>query len=248
MEIDAKFLLFINCDLYFSTMRIKDNISDEFGEFSKNYTNDMIGCVPYYLELIESFVESLPKNFQPKTILDLGCGNGNITARLLELFPNAGYVLLDASPQMLALCNERFKNKNSTYIESYFQNYTFKENYFDLIVAGFSLHHCNSKEKENLFRSIFKSLKKGGLFSFSDLMISKTHVKHPEFLKTWKVFVDTNFPDGKKWKWLKEHYDEFDKPDDFDKQLKWLRKAGFMTIETRINKNDWKHIQAIKID
>ena len=66
-------------------MEIKGNIAIEFDEFSKNYTTDMIGCVPHYLRLVESFIKYLPENFSPTSILDLGCGNGNITEKLIQL-------------------------------------------------------------------------------------------------------------------------------------------------------------------
>lgn len=227
-------------------MKIKDTIAEEFSEFSKNYTDDMIGCVPHYLKLMSCFTETLPEKLNPQNILDLGCGNGNVTSTLVKSFPNSAYTLLDASQEMLNLCKKRFENYTIEYVESYFNDFDFKENQYDLIVAGFSLHHCDSKEKRELFKKINSSLKKGGIFSYTDLMISKNNAEHSTLLKQWKVFVDTNFPDGEKWKWLKEHYDEFDKPDNYKDQLKWLKDAGFKTIEITTRKDYWMHLQTIK--
>lgn len=227
-------------------MKIKDNIAEEFSEFSKNYTEDMIGCVPHYLELMSSFTESLPTEFNPENILDLGCGNGNVTSTIIKSFPHSKYTLLDASQEMLCLCKKRFENYLVKYIESYFNNFDFKENQFDLIVAGFSLHHCTSNEKKKLFQKIYRSLKRGGIFSCTDLMISKDNPKHQALLKEWKIFVDSNFPDDEKWNWLQEHYNEFDKPDNYDDQIKWLKNAGFNNIEITTKKGYWMHLQAIK--
>lgn len=227
-------------------MKIKDTIAEEFSEFSKNYTQDMIGCVPHYLTLMESFTKNLQENFYPKRILDLGCGNGNVTATLVKKFPDAEYTLLDASQEMLRLCKQQFKKQNVNYIESYFQDYTFQKGYFDLIVAGFSLHHCNSEEKRKLFNEIYYTLNTGGVFSCADLMLSKNNSHHPTLLKEWKAFVEANFPDGEKWKWLQEHYQEFDKPDDYQNQISWLKNAGFNTVEITTKKGYWIHLQAIK--
>lgn len=227
-------------------MRIEDNIANEFNIFSVNYTNDMIRCVPHYLKLTSAFTDGLTKGFAPRNILDLGCGNGNVTSQLLQLFPESNYTLLDASPEMINLCKNLFKGYSIEYITSYFKGYTFKEDYYDLITAGFSLHHCNSEEKKTLFQSIYRSLKKEGLFGCSDLMMNKNRPEHSKLLKQWKDFVARSFPDDEKWKWLMEHYEEFDKPDDYVDQLKWLEQAGFKNVTLTTHDSYWAHIRAIK--
>jgi ubiquinone/menaquinone biosynthesis C-methylase UbiE len=206
----------------------------------------MIRCVPFYLELITAFTNELPTKFKPKRILDLGCGNGNVTAHLLQYFPNANYVLLDASKQMIDLCRTRFNGFSAEYITSYFKDYEFKAGQFDMIIAGFSVHHCDSAEKRQLFKRIFRSLKPGGIFGCSDLMIDKTKPEHIPFLKKWESFVNQNYPDGEKWEWLMEHYQEFDKPESLEKQLQWLREAGFKQIEETVLDHYWTFIRAIK--
>jgi ubiquinone/menaquinone biosynthesis C-methylase UbiE len=227
-------------------MEIRDSIANEFNEFSKNYTNDMVRCVPHYLKLISAFTDHLPQDFVPNRILDLGCGNGNVTSRLLQLFPDSHFTLLDASREMINICKDQFNTYNVEYIESYFKDYKFKNEYFDLITAGFSLHHCNSQEKKLLFHRIYGSLRKGGIFACSDLMINKNKPEHVILLNNWKTFVYESFPEDEKWEWLMEHYGEFDKPDDYNDQLEWLQEAGFKKIMLPINKSYWAHFQALK--
>jgi ubiquinone/menaquinone biosynthesis C-methylase UbiE len=227
-------------------VKIKDNIAEEFNEFSKNYTADMVGCVPYYLELMSCFTGDLPKDFKPRKILDLGCGNGNVTHRLIQKFPDAEYTLVDASQEMISLCQKEFKLYNLNCIQCYFNEFYFQEDNYDLVVAGFSLHHCNSVEKQELFKKIYGSLKKGGFFACSDLMLSKSNPKHSKLKEQWKSFVHLTFPDGEKWKWLMEHYSEFDKPDNFSDQKSWLKDAGFTKIIYSSFEDYWVHFQAIK--
>ena len=105
-------------------MKLQKNIALEFNEFSKNYTQDMIGCVPHYLELMESFIKFLPTHFQPKTILDLGSGNGNVSAQLLPYFPDAQYTLVDASAEMIRICQERFSNYQISFANCYFDEFS----------------------------------------------------------------------------------------------------------------------------
>jgi ubiquinone/menaquinone biosynthesis C-methylase UbiE len=222
------------------------NIALEFNDFSKNYTNDMIGCAPHYLQLVSSFVKSLPDNFKPNSILDLGCGNGNITAQLVSYFPNAIFKLVDASSEMIDLCRNQFNDYDFIYSNMYFKDFLFNAESYDLIVAGFSLHHCDNTEKQSVFKDINSSLTKGGIFSYSDLMITKTNPDHPMLLKEWGKFVNNNFPDGKKWAWVMEHYEAFDKPTDYLVQIEWLKNAGFGNIQIAFKKEYWVHLQAVK--
>lgn len=227
-------------------MKTANTIALEFNDFSKNYTNDMIGCVPHYLSLISSFCNQFPNNFNPTSILDLGSGNGNVTAQLIPYFPNATFTLVDASAEMINLCRSQFKDYNVVYVNTYFKDFLFEEDNYDLIVAGFSLHHCDDNEKQSLFKNIHTSLKKGGIFSYTDLMISKTNPDHEMLLIKWEKFVNNNFSDGKKWTWLMEHYEAFDKPIDYMVQIEWLINSGFTDIQIPFKNEYWTHLQAIK--
>ena len=222
------------------------DIALEFNEFSKNYTDDMIRCVPKYLELLSGFTRYLPPDFQPQRILDLGCGNGNVTSLLTKKFSEAAFDLVDASEEMLELCRKQFRNYKVRYHHSYFKDFHFVQRTYDLIVAGFSLHHCSDAERQSVFKKIYQSLKHGGLFAYTDLMISKKNPDHIQLLKDWGDFVNSNFPDGDKWDWVMEHYKVYDNPTDYDIQLDWLKKAGFKKIQISFQDGYWIFLQAMK--
>ena len=227
-------------------MKVKDTIAEEFNAFSKNYTEDMVHCVPYYLELLSEFNKHMPENFQPKRILDLGCGNGNVTNTLIQLFPEADYTLVDASQEMLELCNHRFKASNINCHHSYFIDFNFKTNYYDLICASFSLHHCSAEDKKNVYNSIYASLKIGGVFACSDLMISRDDNAHSKHLRDWEDFVLKSFPDGEKWAWLLEHYNQFDTPENIEYHIQYLKNAGFKQYNFTLKEDHWAHFKAQK--
>lgn len=227
-------------------MKLQNNIAEEFNEFSKNYTADMVKVVPYYFKLLEQFSQDLPTGLNPKHILDLGCGNGNITSKLLKLFPNAHYTLLDASESMLELCKAQFGSLNKTYVQSYFQNYEFPIHQFDMVVAGFSIHHCRALDKQNLFINIYKSLSPNGMFYYSDLMVDRNTKEHETLLKFWNDFV-LNSSDNETWDWLMEHYKTYDNPDSLNNQLKWLKEAGFTDFKISMYNTYWVHLKAFKV-
>ena len=227
-------------------MKIKETLALEFNNFSKNYTDDMIGCVPYYLELLSCFSSCLPDNYNPTSILDLGCGNGNVSAELMTCFPTASYTLVDASTEMIDICRHRFSDYDITYLINYFKDVAYPVESYDLSVAGFSLHHCDDEEKQSIFNKVYASLRQGGIFSCSDLMISKSNPDHPQLLKKWESFVNQSFRDGEKWTWLMEHYEAFDKPSDYTMQLDWLKQAGFSDVKILFQEEYWIHFQAVK--
>ena len=227
-------------------MKIRETLATEFDRFSNTYTEDMIRCVPHYLRLLSSIGDGLPEGFSAQKILDLGCGNGNVTALLLEKFPEAEYTLLDASPDMLELCRKRFSSKNITCVRSYFRDYTFPVDYFDLIAASFSLHHSDSEEKQWIFPLLHAALKQGGLFTCSDLMIDKNSPEHYGLVKDWEAFVNANHPDGEKWEWLAEHYEAYDRPDDYAHQRSWLLDAGFRGVAIGWRTGHWINFSAVK--
>lgn len=227
-------------------MKIESTIDKEFDAFSVNYTEDMTKCVPYYKKLLDSFSENLPRNFRPYCILDLGCGNGNVTAQLLQKFPKASYELLDASNEMITLCKSRFSNYSIHYHTTFFNDFQFTKDKYDMIAAGFSLHHCTSDEKKKLFKNIYASLKPNGVFGICDLMIDRNSQEHPQLLLDWKNFVLSNYSSLEKWEWLMEHYQEFDKPDNLNNHFIWLKEAGFTKIEPFVNDYYWVYLRAFK--
>ena len=82
-------------------------IGQVFDEMSELYTDIMDHMVPHYRKLISSMFEYLPQSFKPKRILDLGCGNGNVSGLSMTLFPDAHYHLIDASDEMIRTCKAR---------------------------------------------------------------------------------------------------------------------------------------------
>lgn len=99
----------------------------------------------------------------PKSILDLGCGTG----QLLDCFPYSieKKIGLDSSEQMLEIA--RINYPQNQYILGDFKNFSLKQK-FDLIVCT---HDCINYliEEEDLlahFFSVKKSLKKNGFYFF----------------------------------------------------------------------------------
>lgn len=221
------------------------DIGQVFDEIQEQYTQKMIRWVPHYQELIHLLATSYPDDFSPKKVLDLGSGNGNITATLIPVFYNAQFILLDASARMLDEAQKRFSEYSFEYKQGMMQEVHFENASLDLITASFSLHHLAGQQKKSIIDAAYRWLTPGGYFSYADLFISKNDPEHETFLETWRQFVINHRVDGD-WEYLSDHYDRYDFPDNLVTQLQWLRALQFREIKLVILDQYWVYIGARK--
>jgi len=223
-------------------------VGQEFDKLEDGYTEKIRRWVPHYDDLIVSLVDGLPKEFEPQIALDLGAGNGNSTFVVRERFPEVDMVLVDASAKMIESCAERFGTSDAfTYIEKYMQELSFLPDTFDLIVAGLSLHHLQEEDKQALFKRVYEWLRPGGRFLACDIFVdTKDEEAHQEALAQWEQIAREQGSSDEDWQYLMEHYSEYDHPDSFDDQMKWLREAGFPQSSITFSRGFFGTIQGIK--
>jgi len=76
-----------------------------------------------------------------KTILDAGCGHGDILQALWV--PNAAFWGAEINHQSVALCTDRFSNKaNVNIVETTLEDLPFESDKFDYIICTEVLEHC----------------------------------------------------------------------------------------------------------
>lgn len=158
------------------------------------------------------------------TALDLGCGLGQSSFKLAEML-NYSVVAVDGSSEMLDKAKKLYSGSRITWLESMFENLSFKEESFDLIVSCLSFHFvCDLAA---LIQNCASWLKRGGLLVFS--------VRHPirtcnplgeltadkEF--SWSVNEYSN-EGPRTFKWLGQDCVNFHRT--FSTYLRFLRDAG----------------------
>ena len=242
MRAPSRFPIFVMMDKH-----ALPDIGQVFDEIADGYTSLMEDMVPHYRELITAMLSYLPQGFTPGRILDLGCGNGNVTAMCRVLYPEATYHLVDASAEMIGRCKARFGSKGMTYEQQFFQAMELQPDTYDLMIAGFSFHHVPAGEKQQLFAALHPALTEQGVLTSADLFINKDDEPyHSEVIEQWRVFSFSNGRTQEDWDWVMEHYADYDRPSAFMDQKEWLEEAGFSKVTLSWNDGAWGCFHAIK--
>ena len=78
---------------------------------------------------------------------------------------------IDLCPQMLEKLKEKYTDKSMTVVCGDYFRHPFGRNHFDVAVSFESFHHFAPVEKFRLYRKIWASLRKDGLFLLADYMV-----------------------------------------------------------------------------
>ncbi len=95
-------------------------------------------------------------------VLDLGCGDGKITAELAKLLPRGKALGIDSSPEMIAFAREKFPAgqwPNLSFEVMDASAIAFEEK-FDLVFSNAALHWI--LDHRPVLKGIYQSLKPGG--------------------------------------------------------------------------------------
>ena len=106
-------------------------------------------------------------------VLDLACGCGAVTARILEAVPSARVVGIDRDPVLLRIAREIWAgDPRVTFEQADLRNDGWRERLgvgkFDAVVTAASLHWFEPDDVSRVYREIATSLRPGGLFANLD--------------------------------------------------------------------------------
>jgi tRNA (cmo5U34)-methyltransferase len=107
-------------------------------------------------------------------ILDLGCGAGNFTLRVMQEVGPLQVSLVDLSAPMLARAESRVRAAGASSVQCWqsdLRGLDFAEGSYDAILAGAVLHHLRGEEDwHRVFRKLQCWLKPGGRLYVADLV------------------------------------------------------------------------------
>jgi trans-aconitate methyltransferase len=141
-------------------------------------------------------------------ILDLGCGDGVITAQLAELVTDGLVSGIDASQNMIDLAGKMYKAQNLRFDLIDINEINF-ENEFDIVISNAALHWI--KEHNKLLSNVFKALNANGIvrFNFAADGNCSTFFKVVQQIMAEKQY--SGYFDCFDWPWYMPTIEEYEK-------------------------------------
>ncbi len=182
-------------------------------------------------------------------MLDVGCGGGNYTLKLLERMPHLNVTLTDLSQAMLDCAIQRVQPKAVspvTAIQSDIRELDLGQQQFDIILASAVLHHLRTdSEWRSVFQKLFNALKPGGSFWIFDIVESPLAEVQAIHWRRYGEYLtalqDEAFRDEMFARILEE-----DTPKSVAYQLDLLREVGFSEVEVLHKNSCYASFGAVK--
>lgn len=171
----------------------------------------------------------------PDRVLDLACGNGDITWLLARRYPQAELWGIDLNPVMLGLARHRFRNLHLKirFLEESMISLSAPADHFDLVTGGYALR--NAPDLTRALQEVKRVLKKGGTAAFLDFSKSAfkpLQTSQIRLLRLWGCF----------WGWIFHRNpavygyiaDSLDHYPDRSSLTQLLTALGFKNIRTHL--------------
>jgi tRNA (cmo5U34)-methyltransferase len=183
------------------------------------------------LELLTESAKRLVPHAE--TLLDVGCGAGNYTLKMLGKMPNLKCTMIDLSEPMLKRANERVSKQTlkTHIINGDIRTAELGENYYDIILAGAVLHHLRDDcDWERTFAKLFGLLRPGGCLMISDLVAQDMPALTGYVWELYRNYLTEIGGDEYAGKVL-DYVEKEDSPRSVNYQLELMKKVGFKNTE-----------------
>ena len=194
----------------------------------------MLSLVPYIPD--EGFVA-----------VEVGCGEGFLSAALLEAYPSMRVVALDGSEEMRAAAGARLERFGSRAevrgFDLHARDWLPTLGGAGAVMSSLVIHHLDDGEKQTLFKQIRERMSPTGALLIADIVnpqrsevnsmmalsydsaVRARSIELTGDLRLWDRF------DAEDWNHFQTHDPDFDKPSVLSEQLRWLSEAGFAAAD-----------------
>lgn len=211
-----------------SVSEIRERFDNDVERFSNLETGQMsTQDAALVLELIAASAGRVTPG--ATRLLDLGCGAGNFSLKLAQVFPLERVTLVDLSANMLDRAMERLGalRVETRAVQCDVRDLELERESQDVIVAAAVLHHLRAEvEWAAVFRALFQALRPGGSLWIWDLIEHDIPGLQAEMWERYGAYLASLKGDEYREK-VFAYIDYEDSPRSVAFQLHHLRAAGF---------------------
>ena len=187
---------------------------------------------PLALELIaEAAAATTP---HATRLLDVGCGAGNYSLKLLGRLPGLAVTLVDLSRPMLERAEQRTTAAGASSVrvlQEDIRDAAIGAGTFDVIVAAAVLHHLRGDEEwRAVFRKLFDALAPGGSLWIFDLVDCEIPAVRAEAWRRYGAYLES-FKGAAYRDEVFAYVEKEDTPRPLTYQLDLLRASGFSAVD-----------------
>jgi tRNA (cmo5U34)-methyltransferase len=208
-------------------------IRSNFSEGSNEYDARVRKVIPRYEEMLDVLVSCIDRHDQrTMRAIDLGCGTGAVSKRLLDAFPDTELTCLDMTEEMMNLAKQRLSaHEDVRYVLSDLYQFKFDGPY-DVIISSLALHHIvTDRDKKMIYSRIFEALRPGGSFCNADLVLGSDDRLQSLYMRRWKEYMYQSFPQDEVDNVQIPRYEHEDSPAKLVDHLRWLNEVGFTSVD-----------------
>ncbi|WP_373530090.1 trans-aconitate 2-methyltransferase [Nostoc sp.] len=199
--------------------------------------------LPRYDEMLEVITFCVPST--SRRILELGCGTGELSLKILNRCPDAQVIALDYSPRMLQFAQDKITaagyQQRWTGMQADFGDWANNPENLDIgsefnaCVSSLAIHHLQDEMKLKLFERVAASLTQDGCFWNADPTLPESPVLAEVYKaarEEWSVQQGISLTEigAKRGASSTQGYSSQDQLASLDAHLQMLSKAGFKTV------------------
>lgn len=220
-----------------STTTTTDNSQDFYTtwKMSEVYQKVLLGNYMRHRELSQNLLQCFIDDYTPSTrILELGCSDIQMVVYGCSHLQNVDYVGIDTSSPSLCLAEGELRKQGWNFdliYADFSQELKMMTGKFDVILAGFSLHHLSDVQKPKVLREVYRLLNPGGRFIVYDELTEEGEEREAYLNRLIKtVHRDWDTLSEEQHTFIKEHITLHDKPIDFEAWRTIAELVGFRDI------------------
>ncbi|MGH7477739.1 MAG: class I SAM-dependent methyltransferase [Longimicrobiales bacterium] len=168
---------------------LPESAPDFWGERVMRYDAFIRRIVPHYDDIAAVLLDYTPPAAR---VLELGCGTGNLSLRLVRRDPAAAYTFVDAAPEMLEVARERIRAEapataaRARFVAARFEELELDDASHDLVISALALHHV--EPIAGVYSAIGRALVPGGALRIADGVRGTTESLHRLHFERWERF------------------------------------------------------------